>query len=158
MSRKNNEQALAAIARETGRTPESLAALGTSSPSASGQAAKDARTSKKRMMNIARKQSANPIVRLDAESLEIKKIAARETGLQLYTQKTAGGERRHFLAAPHGVPRLQTKPFAEDAADPEWWQLPERDMRRLDDDGREDVALGVRIGETVDGRVTVKVV
>jgi len=103
--------------------------------------------SKKRQMNRARKQSANPLVLLNSFELEAKQVAAEQCAMVCYTQKDAAGSRRHFVSRPNEAPRKEGTPIAKNAADPNWWQLPEKQLKKLGGDALAMVRRGVTIDE-----------
>lgn len=89
--------------------------------------------SKRLLMRQARDHARTEVTRLDDERLALKRIAARECGMVLYTQEIALGqhappERVHILSLPHEVPWADA-PTPE--GDAEWFRLPEREMRRI---------------------------
>jgi hypothetical protein len=79
--------------------------------------------SKRLLMRQARDRARTEVTRLDDERLAVKRIAARECGMVLYTQEIERGqhappERVHILSLPHEVPWADTP-------------TPEREMRRI---------------------------
>lgn len=120
--------------------------------------------SKRLLMRQARDRARTEVTRLDDERLAVKRIAARECGMVLYTQEIERGqhappERVHILSLPHEVPWADT-PTPE--GDAEWFRLPEREMRRIkrqvsaEKPVADKTALGVRIRTRGDGRMVVE--
>lgn len=89
---------------------------------------------------------------LTSEDLAVKRIAARECGLILYSQEVrvpGGTERIHILSRPHEVPR---RDMSTPDGDPEWFSLPESEMRRIKRVAS-DMLSGVRIRTDENGRL-----